>query len=102
MKHTYHIHGMTCNGCRKHVEKTLSKVKGVSKVTVNLEKAEASIEMEEHIPIETFQEALKNHGGSYSIHNQGEHQHHSEPRKKQQTKRKRHWNFLLPNALRRR
>ena len=68
MKHTYHIHGMTCNGCRSHVEETLSKVKGVSKATVNLEQAEASIEMEEHIPIETFQEVLKNDGGSYSIH----------------------------------
>lgn len=54
MKHTYHIHGMTCNGCRSHVEETLSKVKGISKVTVNLEKAEATIEMEKHIPIKPF------------------------------------------------
>ena len=45
MKHTYHIHGMTCNGCRSHVEETLSKVEGVSKATVDLEKAEATIEM---------------------------------------------------------
>ncbi|MET2985956.1 heavy metal translocating P-type ATPase [Aureibaculum conchae] len=69
MKHTYHIHGMTCNGCRTHVEETLSKVEGVSKATVNLEKAEATIEMESHIPIETFQEALKIDGDRYSIHN---------------------------------
>ncbi len=75
MKHTYHIHGMTCNGCRSHVEETLSKVEGVSNATVNLEKAEATIEMESHIPIETFQEALKNDGGSYSIHKLGEHHH---------------------------
>jgi len=68
MKHTYHIHGMTCKGCRSHVEETLSKVKGVSKATVNLEKAEATIEMESHIPLETFQEALKNDGDRYSIH----------------------------------
>jgi len=59
---------MTCNGCRSHVEETLSKVEGVSKVTVDLEKAEAAIEMESHIPIEKFQEALKKDGGSYSIH----------------------------------
>ena len=72
MTHIYHIHGMTCNGCRTHVEETLSKVKGVSKATVNLEKAEATIDMEEHIPIEIFQEALKKDGGSYSIHNQDE------------------------------
>lgn len=80
MKHTYHIHGMTCNGCRKHVEETLSKVQGVSKVAVDLEKAEATIEMEKHIHLETFQEALKNDGGRYSIHNLGEHHHHSEPK----------------------
>ncbi|AJR02314.1 heavy metal translocating P-type ATPase [Siansivirga zeaxanthinifaciens] len=78
MKHTYHIHGMSCNGCRSHVESTLSKLKGVSNASVNLEKAEATIEMEQHIPIETFQEALKNDGGSYSIHNSGDHKHASE------------------------
>jgi Cu2+-exporting ATPase len=68
---------MTCNGCRSHVEETLSKVKGVSKASVNLEKAEATIEMEQHIPLETFQKALKDDGDRYSIHNQGEHHHHS-------------------------
>jgi Cu+-exporting ATPase len=68
MKHTFHIHGMTCNGCRSHVEQTLSKVDGVIHISVNLEKAEAAIEMESHIPIETFQKALQDDGGSYSIH----------------------------------
>ena len=81
MKHTYNIHGMTCNGCRSHVEETLSKVKGVSNVTVDLAKAEATIEMEKHIPIEAFQEALKNDGGNYSIHKPGEKQHISEAKK---------------------
>ena len=75
MKHTYHIHGMTCNGCRSHVEKTLSEVKNVSIATVDLEKAEATIKMESHIPIEIFQEALKNDGGRYSIHKSREHHH---------------------------
>ena len=73
MKHTYHIHGMTCNGCRTHVEKILSKVDGVTNASVNLERTEATIEMESHIPIETFQEALKQDGRSYSIHKPGEH-----------------------------
>ena len=68
MTHTYHIHGMTCTGCRTHVEETLSKVEGVTNATVNLEKAEATIEMQSHIPIEKFQEALKTNGGQYSIH----------------------------------
>ena len=81
MKHIYHIHGMTCNGCRGHVEKTLSEVAGVSKAIVDLEKSEATIEMDAHIKIETFQEALKNDGGRYSIHKQGEHQHIKEEKK---------------------
>ncbi|NVK51759.1 MAG: copper-translocating P-type ATPase [Flavobacteriaceae bacterium] len=86
MQHTYHIHGMTCNGCRSHVEETLSKVEGVTKAIVSLEKAEATIEMESHIPIETFQEALKNDGDRYSIHKQGEHHQHAEDKKKKQPK----------------
>jgi heavy metal translocating P-type ATPase len=83
MKYTYHIHGMTCNGCRSHVEETLVKVEGVSKVSVNLEKAEAIIEMETHIAIETFQETLKKDGGRYSIHKLGS-QHTSEIKEKQE------------------
>ena len=66
MKHTYKIQGMTCNGCRNHVEEILSKVEGVSKATVNLEKAEATIEMESHIPVETFQEVFKKAGPARS------------------------------------
>ena len=95
MKHTYHIHGMTCNGCRSHVEETLSKVEGVSKATVNLEKAEATIEMESHIPIERFQEALQHDGGSYSIHNLGEH-HHTKVENKEQPKGKGTGTFYCP------
>ena len=67
MTHTYIIHGMTCNGCRGHVENTLSEIDGVSKASVNLEKAEAVIEMEKHIPLKVFEKALENDGGSYSI-----------------------------------
>jgi len=78
MTHTYNIEGMTCNGCRSHVEKILSEVEGVSKATVDLEKKEAIIEMENHISIEKFQKALKDDGGSYSIYNVGEQPHTSE------------------------
>ncbi|MFC2109510.1 heavy metal translocating P-type ATPase [Bacteroidota bacterium] len=83
MKHTYHIHGMTCNGCRSHVEETLSKVEGVSKASVDLEKAEATIEMKSHIAIAKFQEALKKGGGKYSIHKSGEHLHTKVEKEKQ-------------------
>ncbi|MBU3026083.1 heavy metal translocating P-type ATPase [Zobellia galactanivorans] len=95
MKHTYNIHGMTCNGCRNHVESTLAKVEGVSKASVNLEKAEATIEMESHIPIEKFQEALKSDGGSYSIHKLGEH-HHTSDKKVEKPKGKGTGTFYCP------
>ena len=72
MKHKYTVQGMTCNGCRSHVEQILSKIEGVTIASVNLEKAEATIEMEKHIPIEEFQEGLKNGGGQYSIYPYGE------------------------------
>ncbi len=68
MTHTYHISGMTCNGCRNHVETTLSNVKGVSSVEVDLENAEATIEMESHVALEVFQKALEDDGGHYGIH----------------------------------
>jgi Cu2+-exporting ATPase len=86
---------MSCNGCRNHVEVTLSKVEDVSSASVSLEKAEAVIEMESHIPIETFQEALKNDGGRYSIHNLGEH-HHSEDKKEEKPKGKGTGTFYCP------
>lgn len=59
---TFDINGMTCNGCKAHVEKTLSKVDGVKNVTVDLEKAEAKIDMTSEIAIEQFQDVLKNDG----------------------------------------
>ena len=65
MKHTYKIKGMTCNGCRSHVEKALAEIEGVTNVSVDLEKAEAEIEMEKHIPLKKLQQALAD--SSYSI-----------------------------------
>lgn len=67
MKHTYQVTGMTCNGCRAHVQKTLSGVQGVTVADVNLEEKTATIEMDQHIPIEIFKVALENDGGKYSI-----------------------------------
>lgn len=58
---------MSCNNCLAHVEEALKKVDGVTGVTVDLQKAEAVIDMGAHIPVEKFQEALKNEGGNYGI-----------------------------------
>lgn len=71
---------MTCNGCRSHVEDILSKVSGVSIAKVDLAKKEATIEMESHIPLATFQEALIMDNGKYSIHNLGDHHPIPEPK----------------------
>jgi len=58
MKHTYIVTGMTCNGCKASVENALNTVAEVENVSVNLENAEATIKMSEHITIETLQKAL--------------------------------------------
>lgn len=75
MKHSYHIQGMTCKGCSRHVEKILSKVDGVSDAIINLEEKDVTIETESHISLKTFQDALQKDGGRYSIHKLGEHHH---------------------------
>ena len=76
MKHTYKISGMSCNGCRNHVEKALNKHPQVMKAAVDLEKAEATIEMQQHIPIEELKKIVKK-VGNYSIHLPHEHIKHS-------------------------
>ncbi|WP_190808913.1 heavy metal translocating P-type ATPase [Flagellimonas sp. S3867] len=96
MKHTYHIHGMTCNGCRSHVEKTLNAVDGVTRATVDLEKKEAVIEMGHHIEINSFQKALETGGGNYSIHLPGEHHHPPEKEDKPKPKGKGTGTFYCP------
>lgn len=64
----YYVEGMTCNGCRSHVEEALSKVPGVNKADVNLDKAEATINAEDSVTFEDLQKALAPFSGRYSIH----------------------------------
>lgn len=54
----YHIQGMTCSGCRTSVEKKLSKVEGISSVTVSLEKEEALLTTASEISLSVLKEAL--------------------------------------------
>ncbi|HNP19770.1 MAG TPA: heavy metal translocating P-type ATPase [Fulvivirga sp.] len=79
MTHTYQISGMTCSGCRSHVEEVLQQVKGVKTAAVDLEKSEAVIQMDNHVPIESLKEALKSDGGRYDIHPMGTHHEHQHP-----------------------
>lgn len=67
IKTTYGITGMSCNGCRSHVQQALSEVSGVTEAVVNLEAAEAEIEMHSEIDLAEFQKALDSHGGRYKI-----------------------------------
>ena len=61
MTHTYSVAGMSCSGCQATVQKLLSGVHGVDKVSVDLPKAEATIEMNKHVPTEKLRSALKGH-----------------------------------------
>jgi P-type Cu+ transporter len=64
MKHRYHIQGMTCKGLPQARRKNTFKCERGFKCHVDLEKAEATIEMEKHIPFETFQEVLEKDGAT--------------------------------------
>ena len=68
MKHTYHIEGMSCNGCRNHVESLLKQQEGVLDARVDLAEKKAVVESETPLPLSTLQEAFLAEGGSYSIH----------------------------------
>lgn len=57
MKHTYTILGMTCNRCKATVEERLNELDGV-KATVDLQKQEAIVEMEQYIPLEELQKQI--------------------------------------------
>ncbi len=57
MIRTYNITGMTCDGCRTKVEKTLNAIDGVE-AKVSLKPPIATITMEKHIPTTQLQEAL--------------------------------------------
>ncbi|WP_394773280.1 heavy metal translocating P-type ATPase [Flavobacterium sp.] len=65
MTHQYIISGMSCDGCRKKVEKTLNTVAGIQ-AEVTLNPPLATITMEKHVPTEKFQEVLTE-AGKYTI-----------------------------------
>ncbi len=72
MKHTYDIIGMSCNGCRTKVEKTLSEMEGIQSAEVTLNPPVAIIIMEKHISTKKMQAALSA-VGNYSIKMSNDH-----------------------------
>ncbi len=67
MKYTYQVTGMSCQGCRRHVEETLASVEGVNQVGVDLEGGMAEMETAHHIPLEDLQRVFEQQGGRYTI-----------------------------------
>ncbi|QIH38565.1 copper-translocating P-type ATPase [Flavobacterium sp. Sr18] len=65
MKHTYTITGMSCDGCRSKVEKTLNAIDEIQAV-VTLVPPIATITMDKHIPTKQLQETLTA-AGNYTI-----------------------------------
>ncbi|WP_055447916.1 heavy-metal-associated domain-containing protein [Lacinutrix mariniflava] len=58
MIHTYAVTGMTCNGCKASVEKHLNALPNIINASVNLEKEEVTVEMSQHVSIETLKKTL--------------------------------------------
>ena len=90
MKHTYHIDGMSCEGCRKSVEEALNSIEGVT-AQVSLDPPMASIIMDQHIPTEKLQKtiskagdyriSMQDHGGGAMQHKPMEKRQHQPPAK---------------------
>lgn len=66
MKHTYHISGMTCNGCKAHVEQSLSALSKVESVSIDLQTETAEIIMTDHVSLDELQGTLE--GTVYQVH----------------------------------
>ncbi len=66
MKHTYKISGMTCNGCKNHVQTTLENIEEITQVSIDLNEGTVEIEMKAHIALEDLQKPFE--GSNYMIH----------------------------------
>jgi copper chaperone CopZ len=59
MTHTYEVTGMTCEACEYKIQHVLGNIEGVKSVIPDKAHNTATVEMEKHIPVSQFQEALK-------------------------------------------
>ena len=72
MKHQYNISGMSCEGCKTSVEDALKTIPAIRKVLVDLKQQNVILEMTEHVPTGTLQQALTIAGLHYTINMVGE------------------------------
>lgn len=59
MNQSYHVTGMTCQGCLKSVEQRLGQLPHVGNVQIDLSSGRAVLDQQQTLPIETVQAALK-------------------------------------------
>lgn len=52
------VNGMTCNGCKKRIEKSLLQMDNVRKVSVNLKNGEVRLYSDKDIDIEKVKDVL--------------------------------------------
>ena len=68
MKQTFQVTGMTCSACSAHVEKAVSKVEGVSAVSVNLLSGSMQVTYDENtVTAEGIVDAVKGSGYGASL-----------------------------------
>lgn len=66
MTHTYNITGLTCSGCVAKAKSELLKLGGVTEASVQLAAPQATLHMQQPIPLETLQTVLRK-AGNYHI-----------------------------------
>ncbi|WP_258541993.1 heavy metal translocating P-type ATPase [Parvicella tangerina] len=70
MKHTYKISGMTCNGCKSHVQEKFEEHQDIQEVAIDLDSGKAEVTFKKHVPIEELKQLFK--GSNYMIHAEDE------------------------------
>ena len=66
MNHTYNIEGMTCEGCKAKVRRTLEGFSEIDNVDIDLATGKAQVTMNKHVSTAVLQQALSDKG-NYSI-----------------------------------
>ncbi|TYB30485.1 MAG: heavy-metal-associated domain-containing protein [Candidatus Mcinerneyibacterium aminivorans] len=62
MENTYKVKGMTCQHCKKTVEKALTSLKGVEKAAVNLKNETVKVTHDQSATFEKMKQIVKNAG----------------------------------------